>query len=239
MPLKIDIDNAVKLSNYSGTFKESLKDILKYMGDDNNMDSVEKGAYFLATAFVEAEYSLERWEADYVCGKKGIPYLSKPCQKALDYYRSDKGKKNYYSLGTDSRGLPYFGRGLIQLTGKANYEKQGKALGLDLVKNPELAMLPKNSYQIASNWMNIKPYKNGKTTFDFVLGKDLTMARKSINGGTTHLEKVNDSYKKWLEIFKKTAKVTASKTKISTVVVAVTVITILFGYLAYNKVKMG
>jgi len=40
-----------------------------------------------------------------------------------------KGKKYY----------PYFGRGFCQLTWDYNYEKEGKRLGIDLLKNPDKA----------------------------------------------------------------------------------------------------
>lgn len=35
---------------------------------------------------------------------------------------------------------PYFGRGLSQITWKANYEKEGKRLGIDLINNPDLML---------------------------------------------------------------------------------------------------
>jgi len=41
---------------------------------------------------------------------------------------------------TPGDGAKYYGRGFVQLTWKSNYEKAGKALGLDLVGTPDLAL---------------------------------------------------------------------------------------------------
>lgn len=46
-------------------------------------------------------------------------------------------------------GERYFGRGYIHLTGKYNYARAGQALGLDLVRHPELAERPENAAKIA------------------------------------------------------------------------------------------
>lgn len=54
-------------------------------------------------------------------------------------------------MGNDQPGdgYQYRGRGYIQLTGKNQYEAAGQALGMDLVKNPDLAAEPENAARIA------------------------------------------------------------------------------------------
>jgi len=56
-------------------------------------------------------------------------------------------------------GSKYKGRGLIQLTFKANYEDVGNALGLDLVNNPELVNDPKHAVAVAMTYFTL-PGKN-------------------------------------------------------------------------------
>lgn len=210
MGISVDINSAIneyKSKGGSTSFEDSLRQVLDFARTDNNIKDVSDLAYLLATAKAESDYSLQRWEADYSCKSKGVAYKDKPCQNALNYYRSTKnGKKNYYTLGTDKNGLPYFGRGLIQLTGKANYQKYGDLIGVDLVNDGDKALEPNNSYKIASQFLSQKRggsyAKNGvnRSTFDMARDGDLTKARKSVNGGTKGLEEVNKYYKLWKEI---------------------------------------
>jgi predicted chitinase len=176
-------------------FESSLKDTLSLIKNDPSITDIREASYLLGTAFAEAGYSLQRWEADYLYKGAGIPYGSEgPPQRALNYYKSSKGKKDYYTLGVDSKGLPYFGRGLIQLTGKANYEKYGSKIGQNLVGNGDLALNPNNSYRIAVEYLK-------ERTFAKVLKGNLTSARKSVNGGTKGIDEVNGAYSTWVNIF--------------------------------------
>ncbi|WP_219097583.1 glycoside hydrolase family 19 protein [Pseudomonas sp. UMAB-40] len=85
-------------------------------------------------------------------------------------------------------GYKYRGRGDIQLTGKAQYADMSKKLGVDLVNNPDLAMDPKYSAQIA-----VQHWKSSGADKAAMAG-DVDRARKLTNGGTNGLAEVKGKY---------------------------------------------
>lgn len=66
-------------------------------------------------------------------------------------YASGKAYEGRRDLGNVKAGdgVKYKGRGVIQITGRYNYEKYGKKLGVDLVRKPELAESPEISVKTA------------------------------------------------------------------------------------------
>ena len=78
-------------------------------------------------------------------------------------------------------GSKYRGRGLIQITGRANYEACGEALGLDLIKQPELLEKPQHACMSAAWFWATK----GLSTLADE-GKFETITRR-INGGLNGL----------------------------------------------------
>lgn len=79
-------------------------------------------------------------------------------------------------------GRKYKGRGLIQITGRANYQKYGDLLNIDLINNP--------------TWLEIGPYAATSAALfwqlhglnDLADNDDLIRITKRINGGTNGLQ---------------------------------------------------
>lgn len=72
--------------------------------------------------------------------------------KALSEYGGGSRYEGRADLGNTSPGdgERYKGRGIIQLTGKYNYDKYGKLIGEDLVNDPTLAADPNTAVKIAA-----------------------------------------------------------------------------------------
>ena len=79
-------------------------------------------------------------------------------------------------------GYKYRGRGIIQLTGKNNYEYYGKKINIDLVNNPDLAKEPNEAIEIALLFWQEK-----KCGLYAKMG-DVRTVTKLINGGYNGLE---------------------------------------------------
>lgn len=79
-------------------------------------------------------------------------------------------------------GKRYKGRGLIQLTGRANYKKIGQLLALPLEDEPMLAADPVTSLKIACEYWKSRKI-NASADRD-----DLIRATKLVNGGLNGLE---------------------------------------------------
>jgi putative chitinase len=78
-------------------------------------------------------------------------------------------------------GRRYKGRGLLQLTGRANYREFGQALGVDLEGNPTLAAQPALSLRIACE------YWKRRNINDLCDRNDFVGVTRRINGGTNGL----------------------------------------------------
>lgn len=93
-----------------------------------------------------------------------------------------KGKGRKYGVPAGPYRHVYYGRGFVQLTWLANYEKAGKALGVDLVRYPERALEPTIAANIMFRGM-MEGWFTGKKLSDYLNTKtDWANARRIING---------------------------------------------------------
>lgn len=91
-------------------------------------------------------------------------------------------------------GWKYRGRGLIQLTGKTNYDVCSKAIGIDIVNNPDKVTNPEVAVETAC-WF----WKRNNLSHLANEG-DFERVTRLINGGVHGLESRLNYYKKLLTI---------------------------------------
>ena len=86
-------------------------------------------------------------------------------------------------------------------------EKYGEKIGVDLLNNGDLAMDPINSYKIASVYMRGRTFiyvtnPSAKFTTKHGSWTGLEAARRSVNGGTKEMDKINNAYNAWVTVLK-------------------------------------
>ena len=91
-------------------------------------------------------------------------------------------------------GSKYRGRGLIQITGRANYAECGEALALDLISHPELLELPQHAAMSAAWYWSSRGLNSLADKGDFLL------ITKRINGGTNGLADRQALYERALQV---------------------------------------
>ena len=96
----------------------------------------------------------------------------------------------------DGDGQRYKGRGLIQLTGKSNYQKISKELGVDFLNNPLLLKEPQYAV-LSACW-----YWDSRDLNILADVRDFKQITKKINGGYNGLEDRENLYAALLKVYK-------------------------------------
>ncbi len=126
---------------------------------------------------------LEVWPLRFDTIEDAAPYAHQPEALANKVYGDRLGNTK------PGDGWRYRGRGLLQLTGRGNYDRIGRALGLDLVADPELVVHPDHALLVAAETWRAAGC-NALADRD-----DVRKVTKAINGGYVGLV----SRRQWLE----------------------------------------
>ena len=137
-----------------------------------------QAAYMLATAWHETAQKMQP-----ITEYGSVKYFDKYDTGAL-------AKRLGNTPALEGDGFKYRGRGYTQITGTDNYKRVGKALGIDLFKNPDLALNPDIAVKIMIYCMKNGVF-TGKKLSDYIntSTKNYLSARRIING-TDRAEKV-------------------------------------------------
>jgi putative chitinase len=133
-------------------------------------------------------------------------FLAQACHESAyfrttrEYWGPTKAQNGYEGradLGNVKAGdgKRYMGRGIFQLTGRANYRAMGKKLGLDLEGSPELAADPPVSFKIACQ------YWASRDIGKHAAKNDIVKVTKLINGGNNGLPDREALFARAMKIF--------------------------------------
>lgn len=139
-------------------------------------------------------------EFDIDSPKRDAAFLAQVCHESGSLrYTLELSSGNQYEGREDlgntqpGDGPKYRGRGLLQVTGRANYAACGSALGLDLLAQPELLEVPLNACRSAGwFWQSRKLNR-------FADADQFGALTRAVNGGYTGLD---ERIQHWLRIRK-------------------------------------
>lgn len=169
--------SAVRISLFSGRLLDHQVKGTEYILDAwerFNLADKRWLAYILATTFHETARTMQP-----IKERGGAAYFTRMYDITGD--RPHVARR----LGNTQRGdgARYAGRGFVQITGRTNYAKASKAVGQDLIANPDLAMRADIAAYLLIEGMRSGWY-TGKRLQDYIFGHkcDYRNARRIING---------------------------------------------------------
>lgn len=183
----VDVAKSAK-SRITGKASENKAALVSQMAASGITDPKEQ-AMFMAQmdhesgGFTKMEERFNYRSADRLMAVSGSARkLGKPAVEAAMAQGPEAVAEAMYGgrMGNKNPGDAYAfrGRGHVQLTGRDNYTAAGKALGLDLANNPDLAAEPENAAKIAAWYWK----RNPKLATAAKQG-DVEGATQVINGG--------------------------------------------------------
>jgi putative chitinase len=119
---------------------------------------------------------MKTWPSRFSTKEIADQYARQPAKIAGKVYNGRLGNTS------EEEASKYLGRGLIQLTGKENYERCGSAIGADLINEPTLLVEPHYA-AMSAGW-----FWNKKGLNELADQQEHGQITKRINGGTLGLD---------------------------------------------------
>lgn len=176
---------------FGGRLKQPQVDGINRLLEATEGLPVSWRAYILATVFHETDQEMvpnvenlnyttasrirDVWPSRFSSIQAAMPFVRNPKDLANRVYNGRMGNV----VGSDD-GWNFRGRGLPHITGRTNYERASKELGVDFVSNPELVLQPDHAVAITVRGMT-EGWFTGKKLSDYLPG-DYINARRIING---------------------------------------------------------
>ncbi|MGZ0079677.1 glycoside hydrolase family 19 protein [Methylomonas sp. YC3] len=148
--------------------------------ESSQFNRLTEGLYYKTAARLVAV-----WPKRFPTEAVASPYVANE-EKLANYIYANRIGNGPESSGD---GYRFRGRGLIQITGRSNYADVGKALGVDLIAQPELLIEPKwAALSAAYFWFGhgLNALADDETNDNDI--EDFTSITKKINGGTAGLQ---------------------------------------------------
>jgi putative chitinase len=182
---------------------EKYHDALNAAFDEFEINTPQRQAMFLAQVAHES--------GNFSAVSENLNYKAETLAKVFPKYFHDRDPNDYAKqpekianlvyggrMGNGDEesgdGYRYRGRGLIQLTGKNNYDACGDDLDVDLTENPDYLTTPEGAVRSAAWFWDTHDLN------EVADAGDILKCTKKINGGTIGLEDRTKHYEHALEI---------------------------------------
>jgi hypothetical protein len=177
-------------------------DMVSKMFPDTPIKNIEDNLPFVLQALVDAGLADTSMVLMALATIRAETASFRPISEGISKFNTTPGSHpfNLYDDRADlgNHGAPdgerFKGRGFVQLTGRANYQQHGAAIGLgnQLIDNPALANDPDIAAKLLASFL-----KNKEKAIRKALSVgDLKTARKLVNGGSHGLTEFTEAFKR-------------------------------------------